>query len=52
MVQPLAPCVGENRPVEVVKCEAEDLFTCSQDFEQRLEEVMAEIEESEVETIV
>lgn len=61
MIRPLEPRVGENRPVEVMKREAkaflkemskEGLFPSAEDFEQRLVEVMAEIDANIVECMV
>lgn len=61
MIRPLEPRVGENRPISVIKSEAEaflsemlaeGLFSSTKDFEQRLGDVMKEIEENGVDCMV
>ncbi len=61
MIRPIEPHVGENRPVHVIKREAEaflremlaeGIFTSSEAFEQRLKEVILEIEENKVECML
>jgi nitric oxide synthase oxygenase domain/subunit len=58
MIRPLEPRVGENRPIHVIKGEAEaflremlteGIFPSSEAFEHRLKEVLVEIEENKVE---
>jgi nitric oxide synthase oxygenase domain/subunit len=61
MIRPLEPRVGENRPINVIKREAEaflremlaeGIFPSSEAFEQRVKEVIAEIEENKVECML
>jgi nitric oxide synthase oxygenase domain/subunit len=61
MIRPLEPRVGENRPINVIKREAEaflkemlaeGIFPSSEDYEQRVKEVIVEIEENKVECMV
>jgi hypothetical protein len=60
MIRPLEPRVGENRPIDVIKGEAEaflremlaeGLFSLK-DFGQRIKEVIKEIEENKVDCMV
>jgi nitric oxide synthase oxygenase domain/subunit len=61
MIRPLEPRVGENHPISVIKREAEaflsemlteGLIPSTKDFEQRLGEVILEIEENGVDCTV
>jgi nitric oxide synthase oxygenase domain/subunit len=61
MIRPLEPRVGENRPIRVIKAEAEaflremfaeGLIPSTKDFEQRLNKVMVEIEENGIDCMV
>lgn len=61
MIRPLDPRVGENRSIEVIKQEAEaflkemlseGLFDSSEVFEQRLKEVIKQIEGNSVKCMV
>jgi nitric oxide synthase oxygenase domain/subunit len=61
MIRPLEPRVGENRPIQVLKQEAEaflkemfaeGFFHSSKDFEQRLKDVIIDIEKNSVECLV
>jgi nitric oxide synthase oxygenase domain/subunit len=61
MIRPLEPRVGENRPINVIKREAEAflremlaeaIFPSSEAFEQRVKEVIVEIEKNKVECML